>query len=286
MTGITRVHAVTESLRDKVCVVTGAGSGIGRAMAHRFAVAGMKVALADIEQGPFDGVAAELGGDGDRVLGVRADVASMDEMNRLRDAVLGRFGRADVVCLNAGVAPVGGLVDTPLEVWSWVLDVNLRGVIHGAKAFAPVLADQGSGHIVCTASVAGLTDTATLSAYGTSKHAVVGLATALRSELAASGVGVSVLCPGLIDTKIFESERNRPGGMADPSQDNPVSKQMRDLIATQGVSPDQVADVVHQAVLDNQFFVFPTSDVDELIKSRIAAIQQGLKWRDALDLPR
>ena len=125
----------------------------------------------------------------------------------------------------------------------------------------------------------------TLNAYGTSKHAVVGLAGALRGELAAFGVGVSVLCPGLIDTKIFESERNRPDGMADPSQDNPVSKQMRDLLATQGVSPAQVADVVHQAVLDNQFFVFPTSDVDDIVKSRIAAMQQGLAWRDALDLP-
>jgi NAD(P)-dependent dehydrogenase (short-subunit alcohol dehydrogenase family) len=282
---MTTIQAATESLRDKVCVVTGAGSGIGRAMALRFAAAGMRVALADIEQEPLDRVAAELGGDGDRVLGVRADVGSMQEMSDLRDATLERFGSVHVVCLNAGVAPVGGFLDTPLEVWSWVLDVNLRGVVHGAKAFAPILVEQGSGHIVCTASVAGLSDTPTLSAYGTSKHAVVGLAAALRSELAGFGVGVSVLCPGLIDTKIFESERNRPGGMADPSQDNPVSKQLRDLIATQGVSPDRVADVVHQAVLDNQFIVFPTSDLDELIKSRIAAIQQGMQWRDALDLP-
>ena len=282
---MTTVHAATESLRDKVCVVTGGGSGIGRAMALRFAAAGMRVALADIEVPSLDSVVAELGGDGDRVLGVRADVGSMEEMNGLRDAVLGRFGRVDVVCLNAGVAPVGGLLDTPLEVWNWVLDVNLRGVIHGAKAFAPVLAEQGSGHIVCTASVAGLTDTSTLNAYGTSKHAVVGLATALRGELAGSGVGVSVLCPGLIETKIFESERNRPDGMDDPSQDNPMSKQLRDLIATQGVSPAQVADVVHRAVLDNQFIVFPTSDLDELVKSRIAAIEQGMQWRDALDLP-
>jgi short-subunit dehydrogenase len=138
---------------------------------------------------------------------------------------------------------------------------------------------------VCTASVAGLSDTSTLNAYGTSKHAVVGLGAALRGELAGSGVGVSVLCPGLIDTKIFESERNRPDGMDDPSQDNPMSKQLRDLIATQGVSPAQVADVVHQAVLDNQFIVFPTSDLDEIINSRIAALQQGMQWRDALDLP-
>ncbi len=280
---MTAVAAQNDRLRDRVCVVTGAGSGIGRAMALRFAAAGMKVVLADIEREALDAVAAEF--DADRVLAVRADVVSMDEMNGLRDAAIERFGSVYLVCLNAGVAPTGGLLDTSLEVFNWVLDVNLRGVVHGAKAFAPSLVEQGSGHIVCTASVAGLTDTTTLSAYGTSKHAVVGLATALRGELAAFGVGVSVLCPGLIRTKIFESERNRPDGMADPSQDNPVSKQLRDLLATQGVSPDQVAGVVHQAVLDNQFFVFPTSDVDELMKSRIAAIQQGWQWRDALDIP-
>ncbi|HEX4017933.1 MAG TPA: SDR family NAD(P)-dependent oxidoreductase [Frankiaceae bacterium] len=282
---MTTDQAAAGRLRDKVCVVTGAGSGIGRAMAMRFAAAGMKLVLVDIERGALDAVAAELGGDADRVLDVRADVASMEEMNGLRDAALERFGRVDVVCLNAGVAPVGGLLETTLEVWEWVIDVNLRGVFYGAKAFGPVLAEQGSGHIVCTASVAGLMDATTLNAYGTSKHAVVGLASALRGELAAFGVGVSVLCPGLINTKIFESERNRPGGMDDPSQDNPMSKQLRDLISTQGVSPDQVAGVVHQAVLDNQFFVFPTSDLDEMVQSRITALQQGLAWRDSLDVP-
>jgi NAD(P)-dependent dehydrogenase (short-subunit alcohol dehydrogenase family) len=276
------VSATTESLRDKVCVVTGAGSGIGRAMALRFAAAGMNVVLADVEQQALNAVAAEIGAD--RALAVRADVASLEQMYALRDAALDRFGSAHVVCLNAGVAPTGGLLDSTIEVFEWVLDVNLRGVVYGAKAFAPVLAEQGSGHIVCTASVAGLTDTTTLSAYGTSKHAVVGFGGALRGELAAFGVGVSVLCPGLIRTKIFESERNRPTGMADPSEDNPVSKQMRDLLATQGVSPEQVADVVHQAVLDNQFFVFPTSDCDDIVKSRITALQQGLAWRDALDI--
>jgi NAD(P)-dependent dehydrogenase (short-subunit alcohol dehydrogenase family) len=273
-----------EDLRDKVCVVTGAGSGIGRAMALRFAAAGMKLVLVDVEAKALDAVASEIG-DPDRVLAVRADVASMTEMNGLSDATVERFGGAHVVCLNAGVAPTGGLLDTTIDVFEWVLDVNLRGVVYGAKAFAPVLVGQGSGHIVCTASVAGLTDTTTLNAYGTSKHAVVGFGGALRGELAASGVGVSVLCPGLIRTKIFESERNRPLGMDDPSQDNPVSKQMRDLLDTQGVSPDQVADVVHQAVLDNQFFIFPTSDCDDIVKSRITALQQGLEWRDALSIP-
>jgi NAD(P)-dependent dehydrogenase (short-subunit alcohol dehydrogenase family) len=109
---------------------------------------------------------------------------------------------------------------------------------------------------------------------------VVGLATAMRRELAGSGVGVSVLCPGLINTRIFESERNRPEGMDDPSDDNPVSKAYREMIAD-GAPPAQVADVVYQAILDDQFFVFPTRDLDALVESRLADIRQGFEWRDA-----
>ena len=135
--------------------------------------------------------------------------------------------------------------------------------------------------MVCTASVAGLTDTPTLPPYGLSKHAVVGLASAMRRELAGSGVGVSVLCPGLVNTRIFESERNRPAGMDDPSDDNPTSKAYRDMIVEQGAPPAQVAEVVYQAVLDNQFFVFPTCDLDALIEARLADIRQGMEWRDA-----
>src|SRR5262249_7034312 len=152
----------------------------------------------------------------------------------------------------------------------------------GVHIFAPLLAEQGRGHIVCTASAAGLSDTPTVGPYGMTKHAVVGLAAALRSELAASGVGVSVLCPGLINTRIFESERNRPTGMEDPSTNNPLSSHYRELVATSGAPPEQVAEVVHRAVLDNQFFVFPTSDLDAMIESRIAAVRQGFAWRDAV----
>jgi short-subunit dehydrogenase len=161
-----------------------------------------------------------------------------------------------------------------------VFDVNVRGVVNGALVFGPVLVEQGAGHVVCTASIAGVTDTPTLPPYGVSKHAVVGLAAAMRGELAGTGVGVSVLCPGLINTRIFESERNRPAGMDDPSDDNPTSKGYREMIAS-GAPPAHVADVVYQAVLDNQFFVFPTRDLDGLVEGRLADIRQGFEWRDA-----
>jgi NAD(P)-dependent dehydrogenase (short-subunit alcohol dehydrogenase family) len=268
-------------LTDKVCVVTGGGSGIGRALARRFAAAGMRIAIGDIEAAAIDATLDALGGDGERAVGVRCDVRSIEDVQRLREETLKRFGGVHLVCLNAGVAPVSPILDTPLEVWNWVLDVNLRGVIHGVHVFSPLLAGQGAGHVVCTASAAGLIDTPTVAPYGVTKHAVVGLAAALRQELAASGVGVSVLCPGLIRTRIFESERNRPAGMHDPSRDNPIQNNYRESMAATGAPPEQVAEVVHQAVLDNQFFVFPTADFDQMIESRIAEIRQGLAWRDA-----
>jgi NAD(P)-dependent dehydrogenase (short-subunit alcohol dehydrogenase family) len=268
----------TDDLSDKAAVVTGGAGGIGRALAARFLAAGMRVVVADVEEAAI-GAAVDALDAGDRVFGVAHDVRSLDDTQRLRDEALARFGRVHVVCLNAGVAPVGPMFDTPPDVWDWVFDVNVRGVVHGALTFGPVLAEQEAGHMVCTASVAGLTDTPTLPPYGVSKHAVVGLAAAMRRELAGSGVGVSVLCPGLVNTRIFESERNRPAGMDDPADDNPTSKEYRDMI-THGAAPTDVADVVFQAILDDQFFVFPTRDLDALIEARLADIRQGMEWRD------
>lgn len=276
---------MTSQLAGKVCVITGGGSGIGRAMAERFAAAGMRIAIGDIEASALDATVAALGGTG-KVLGVRCDVRSVDDVTRLRDETVARFGSVHLVCLNAGVAPNGPLLETSLDAWNWVLDVNLRGVVHGVHVFGPALVAQGSGHIVCTASVAGVSDTPTVGAYGTSKHGVVGLAAALRTELAGSGVGVSVLCPGLIKTRIFESERNRPAGMNDPSTNNPTSTHYRELLATSGAPPEQVADVLYHAVLDNQFFVFPTTDLDGIIEARLAEVRDALAWRNALSARR
>lgn len=268
-----------QDLTDKVCVVTGGGSGIGRAIARRFAAAGMRIAIGDVERAAIDATVGELG---DRAVGVRCDVRSIDDVERLRDETLARFGGVHLVCLNAGVAPVGLMLQTSLDVWNWVVDVNLRGVIHGIHVFGPLLVAQRAGHVVCTASAAGLSDTPTVGPYGATKHAVVGLAGALRGELAPSGVGVSVVCPGAVKTRIFESERNRPAGMADPSEGNPTSKEYRQMLDTSGAPPEHVAEIVYRAVLDDQFFVFPTADLDGMIEARLAEIRSGLAWRDAL----
>jgi NAD(P)-dependent dehydrogenase (short-subunit alcohol dehydrogenase family) len=266
-------------LSDKVCVVTGGGSGIGRAMAHRFAAAGMRIAVADIEAGALKGVVDELGG-GDRVLGVDCDVRLADDVDRLRDLTIERFGAAHIICLNAGVAPIAPLLQTSADAWRWVVDVNLMGVAYGVSAFGPLLAAQDDGHIVCTASSAGLIDAPSLGAYSATKHAVVGLAAALRRELDGTGVGVTVVCPGLVNTKIFESERNVPTGMADPNANDATTKGYREML-TRGDPPDVIAEQVHRAVLDNQFFVVPSADMDPLIEARIDLIRQGISWRDA-----
>ncbi|HEU5306747.1 MAG TPA: SDR family NAD(P)-dependent oxidoreductase, partial [Acidimicrobiia bacterium] len=150
-----------EEPTDKVCVVTGGAGGIGSAMAARFLAAGMRVVISDVEPAAVASAIDRLDG-GDRLLGVTGDVRAVDDMYELRDRAVAQFGGVHVVCLNAGVAPVGPMLDTPLEVWEWVFDVNVRGVVNGALVFAPVLAEQGAGHVVCTASVAGLTDTPTL----------------------------------------------------------------------------------------------------------------------------
>jgi NAD(P)-dependent dehydrogenase (short-subunit alcohol dehydrogenase family) len=269
-----------EHLNDKVCVVTGGGSGIGRALAHRFAAAGMRVALGDIEAAPLKSVVEELGGDGDRVLGLECDVRLVEDSERLRDATVERFGAAHVVCLNAGVAPIGPLVDTSPDAWRWVVDVNLMGVAYGVHAFGRLLAEQGDGHIVCTASSAGLIDAPSLGAYSATKHAVVGLAASLRRELADRGVGVSVVCPGLVNTKIFESERNVPAGIDVRTVDHETTRNYREMLSS-GCSPDLIAEFVHRAVLDDQFFVIPNAELDELIEARIDAVRQGIAWREA-----
>ena len=167
-----------------------------------------------------------------------------------------------------------------LEVWNWVLDVNLRGVIHGVHVFGPVLVEQRTGHIVCTSSTAGVSDTATVGPYGATKHAVVGLAAALRNELAGSGVGVSVLCPGLTNTRIFESERTGP--MEWPIR--PEATRCRSSTGSCWLPAGRPRSTLPRwstgPWLDDQFFVFPTSDFDGMIEARIADIREGFAWRD------
>ncbi len=251
-----------QDLRGKVAVVTGAASGIGRALATRFAGEGMRVVLADVEQGPLDAACGELAAQGHDVCAVRTDVSRADEVQRLAAATLDAFGKVHVVCNNAGVFTGGRSWQAPLSDYEWVFGVNVWGVLHGLRAFVPILLAQGEpAHIVNTASMAGVTGAPMAAAYYMSKHAVVALSESLFHELALekTPVGVSVLCPEMVSTGIARSERNRPAELGrgeledDPGRDL-VEGAIKELIYM-GVPPSEIADRVLSAVLENRFWI-------------------------------
>jgi NAD(P)-dependent dehydrogenase (short-subunit alcohol dehydrogenase family) len=263
-----------EQLEGKVAVVTGAASGIGRALAEAFTAAKMRVVLADVEADALEQVAAELRNQGARVLAVPTDVTQADEVTALADAAEEQFGSVQLVCNNAGVAPIAPILETKLEDWRWVIEVNLLGVVHGISAFGPRLVTQGEGHIVNTASAGGLIAAPGFGAYVATKHAVVGLSETLYQELDGTGVGVSVLCPGLVATRIFESERNRPadGG---PVEYGESGKQAQQAIAAAGVPPAEIAAQVVAAVREDRLHILPTPEVRPVIEERFRRILAG-----------
>jgi NAD(P)-dependent dehydrogenase (short-subunit alcohol dehydrogenase family) len=260
-----------QQLEGKVAVVTGAASGIGRALADRFAAAGMKVVLADVEKGALDEAVAEISGTGAEAVGVPTDVSDPVAVEALRDAALDRFGAIHVACNNAGVATGGKVWEQTLEDWQWVLGVNLWGVVHGVRTFVPVMLRQGEGHVVNTASMAGLTSPPFMGVYNVTKHAVVTLSETLHAELQleTADVGVSVLCPGWVNTRIAEAERNRPGQTAlDDGESAMFIDVLRGFIST-GLDPAQVADQVHDAILDGRFYVLTHPDWKPMISNRV-----------------
>jgi NAD(P)-dependent dehydrogenase (short-subunit alcohol dehydrogenase family) len=268
-----------ETLDGKTAVVTGAGSGMGRAFAVRFAQAGMNVVLADVEAPKLDEAVNEIAATGANAIGVPTDVTDGAAVDRLRDAAIEAFGRVHVVCNNAGVAgigPSGGEWVVENE-WRWVLEVNLWGVIHGHRAFLPHLVEHGDGHIVNTSSMAG--HFPGHSAYTASKWAVVGITEGLYHDerLRAAGVGVSCLCPGWVNTAIAESHRNRPEWAA-PRRDiepTPVEEMMRAFVVDQlrsGMQPADVADLVHDAILSNTFWIFTDRQMVTGLEPRYQAV--------------
>jgi NAD(P)-dependent dehydrogenase (short-subunit alcohol dehydrogenase family) len=273
-----------DEVQGKVAVITGGASGIGLAMARRFTAEGMKVLLADIEEGALDDAAAELQAAGADVRTAVCDVSSAEDMDVLGQSVIDAFGEVHVVCNNAGVGS-GGLMQTlTVKDWEWCLGVNLWGVIHGIRVFLPLLVEQDEGHIVNTASVAGLFAAPFLGPYSASKAAVVSISETLFNELAMSQsqVGVSVLCPSWVNTRIHESHRNRPGHLqnvaegadgvdgdgADPLALGDVLKG----IIESGLPPAEVAEQVLHAVLAKQFYILTHPDSVEAVRARADAI--------------
>ena len=271
-----------DSLAGKTAVVTGGASGMGRAFAERLARAGMNIVIGDVEVPPLETAVEELRVHGTQVIGERCDVSDPASMRALATKAFDTFGTVNVVCLNAGVAGGGGSIETLTEAdWVWTLGVNVFGIAHGISAFLPHIKAHGDGHIVITASIAGLTSFPGAAPYNTSKHAAIAIAETMFSELrdAGSSVGVSCLCPGIVRTRIMESERNRPevfqrAGVPDaPSSDQLQMHQAVIDIFGQAKPPAEVADLVHDAILAKQFWIFTDDVYTPAILDRLDSIR-------------
>ena len=281
-----------KEFRDRVAVVTGAASGIGKAMAERFAAEGMKVVMADVEGPALDAAARELEDKCALVLPVLTDVSKAESVEVLSKRVFDEFGRVDLLCNNAGVGGgTGTSWDCTLADWQWVMGVNLWGVIHGVRFFLPRMIEQGNdAHIVNTASLAGLISGPGLAIYSVTKHAVVSLSETLFHELrlAGSRVGVSVLCPGWVDTKIMDSTRNRPEDLLNkPEEDKtlPQTEAMEQMVRgllAQGSPPSEIAEKVVEAVRDRRFYILPHPQYRDMIRARMEDI---LEERDPTYTP-
>lgn len=272
-----------EELEGKVAVITGGASGIGLALGTSCAAEGMRVVLADVEADALDKAAASLP-EGVEVEAVVCDVSDATQVEGLRDRALERFGAVHLVANNAGVSAGGPTWEHTLQDWEWVLGVNLWGVIHGVRTFTPLLIEQGEGHIVNTASMAGLISAPYMAAYTVSKHGVVALSETLYSDLQLVGaaVGVSVLCPGWVKTRIHEAGRNRPARAAgeDASGEPEGFSDVAATLIAGGLDPADVAGAVLDAVRTDRFYVLTHPAWEPMIAERaqriVAHEQPGL----------
>jgi NAD(P)-dependent dehydrogenase (short-subunit alcohol dehydrogenase family) len=265
-----------DELRGKVAVVTGAGSGMGRAMAERFAGEGMSVVVADVEQPTLDETVTAIRDAGGSALGVRTDVSSADDVERLAEAAYAEYGDVHLVCANAGVFSGGIVWERPVADFEWTMGVNLYGIVHAIRSFIPRMLEGGQpGHFVTTASMGGLVTNAFSGPYYTSKFAAVGLTECLAHDLASVGapIGVSCLVPSLVATGIGFSERNRPERHVDRLNPDPtpdaefVTAAIRDATAS-GMPPAEVAELVLDAVLADRFWIPTKPSYHDQIRGR------------------
>ena len=266
--------------KDKVAVITGAASGIGRALAERCAHEGMQVVLADVDVDALTATEAALQATGAPVLAVVTDVSKAQDIESLAQRTLTAFGAVHLLCNNAGVWGGISAWDSSLADWAWILGVNLWGVIHGVHTFVPLmLAQETEGHIVNTASMAGFITGRGPAVYRVSKHAVVALSEILYHQLAqrTAKVKVSVLCPGGVDTQILNAVRNRPAHLPAAEPLRPEEEAVRE--ATQhrvqtGISPVHVAESVFRAIAAEQFYIFTDPGAKAWVRTRMEGILQ------------
>lgn len=250
---------------------------MGLGMARAFAKAGMKVMIGDIEAEPAKKAADELKGKGLDAASVQVDVSKLESVQAAADTTIDTFGKVHVVCNNAGIA-VGGYSETcNMRNWNWVVDVNLWGVVYGLQAFVPKILEQDEGgHVVSTASMAGMVGLRGAGPYNATKFAVVGMMETFAADHRKHNIEASVLCPGIVATNIGHSGRNRPeeyGGVVQPSEKDRTAEML-----AQGLDPDIVGDLVLEAIQENQFYIFTDPSLKHLIETRCERIIAGYDW--------
>ena len=268
-----------DQLNGKCAVVTGAGSGIGQALAHAFAAVGMRVAIADVQADALHDTEAQLRSSGATVMAVTVDVSNANAVHEFAACVEREFDGADVVCNNAGVFAGGLTWDRPVADFEWVMGVNFYGILHGIQAFVPGMIERGRpGHIVNTISAAGLFASAYSAPYTASKFAALGLTECLAGELAAAGarIGVTALCPGAVKTGIASSDRNRPAATAtEMSPESEFVDRMLDENTDRGMPPAQAAAMVVDAVRSNRYLQLTGDGYATALRVRVDELLAG-----------
>jgi len=265
----------------KTAVITGGASGIGRALAHKCGQEGMKVVIADIEEEPLDETSKDLKAVGYDTLPVKTDVSQPEAITNLAEKALASYGRVDLLFNNAGVGAGSTAWDSTLKDWNWVMNTNLWSVIHGIRTFVPIMLKQKSpGHIVNTASIAGLMRGHHSASYAVTKHAVVALSEQVQIELnrIEAPINVSVLCPSWVKTRINEGGRNRPKEMQNSTPPPPPTPERRarqkhfQEVMNKATPPEEIAEITFQGIRDKKQYIIPHPQTVKLIENRFNAI--------------
>jgi NAD(P)-dependent dehydrogenase (short-subunit alcohol dehydrogenase family) len=279
-----------KDVAGKVAFITGGASGLGLSMARSLTGAGMKVAIADIEDAALEAAKAEFAESNAEVITIKVDVTDRDALEAAAQETEAAFDKVHVVCNNAGVAISGNAKDHGYRDWDWVMGVNLDGVINGVQVFTNRILEHGEGgHIVNTASMAGHLGIPSMSIYNTSKFAVVGLSECLRGDMAPFDVGVSVLCPGFVDTDIFSSQRNRPQalggsetqGFITTEEGQPSEREIDEFKQNLDglIAPSLVGDMVLHAIQENELYIFSHPEFKDVVLGRSQAIGEAFdRW--------
>jgi NAD(P)-dependent dehydrogenase (short-subunit alcohol dehydrogenase family) len=269
------MHAM-QDLNGRVAVITGGASGIGKGMAQRMIAEGARVVIADIERDALEATADEIG-----AVGIVADVSDLASVEALAAQTVDRFGTVDIICNNAGVAPKVKIADATIDDWRWVIDVNLWGVIHGVKAFLPILrANPNGGYVVNTASSGGFMTGPMIGPYSVTKSGVVALSEALAWELQMEGarIGVTIFCPGTVRTNLHTSSRNRPGHLADAAAIDIDMMNNKALLGDQRwLKADDMGAIVTDAMRRGALYVTTHPEIADLVEMRMHAVAAAFR---------